>query len=134
MNTNPKWWNREHETRWERVKSAFRRDWDQTKHDLGGDAPDLNQNVDDTLKQAAGKQPIPRPGEPTYEDIEPAYRFGYGARRQFAQHSMWNEELESSLKREWGTTYPDRDWMRYRDFVRRGWAYEENPQDQRKAA
>ena len=40
---DPTWWNRDYDSGWDRVKEAFRRDWDQTKHDFGGDEPDLNQ-------------------------------------------------------------------------------------------
>ena len=37
---NPNWWSKEYDSAWDRVKAAFRRDWEQTKHDFGGDAPD----------------------------------------------------------------------------------------------
>jgi hypothetical protein len=73
---NPAWWTKEEDSAWERTKEAFKRDWDQTKHDLGGKQPDTNQNVTDTVKQAAGKEPIPPRGQPAYEQVEPAYRFG----------------------------------------------------------
>ena len=123
---NPKWWNKEHETGWERVKAAFKRDWDQTKHDLGGREPDTDQDVDATVKQAAGKQPIPPRGQPTYEEVEDAYRFGYGARRHYSnQYSTWDPELEAELRRDWRETYNDRDWSNYRDPIRRGWEYDE---------
>jgi hypothetical protein len=69
-NRNPKWWNNEHGSSWNRVKAAFKRDWDQTKHDLGGRQRDTDQDVDDTVKQATGKQPIPPRGQPTYEEAE----------------------------------------------------------------
>src|SRR5215467_7108693 len=92
---NPRWWTKEHESRWDRVKAAFKRDWDQTKHDFGSDEPDTDQNVGDTVKQAAGKEPIPPRHTPTYEEAEDAYRFGYGARSQYAsQFPTWNDRLE----------------------------------------
>jgi hypothetical protein len=131
---NPKWWNQEHESGWERVKAAFKRDWDQTKHDFGGKEPDTNQDVDDTVKQAAGKQPIPPRRQPTYEEKEDAYRFGYGARSQYSkQYSNWDNQLESQLERDWRDTYSDRQWNEYRESVRRGWDYDEK-RDMRKAA
>jgi len=129
---NPKWWNREHDSSWDRVKAAFKRDWDQTKHDFGGKQPDTDQDVDDTVKQAAGKQPIPPRGMPTYEEMEDAYRFGYGARTHYAKYSQWNNDLESQLQRDWSDTYSDRDWRDYRDSIRRGWDYEH--EGMRKAA
>lgn len=47
------------------VKDAMKNDLEQTKHDLPGmDGRDLDQDVDDTVKQAAGKQPTdPYPRE-----------------------------------------------------------------------
>ncbi|SPE53561.1 conserved hypothetical protein [Verrucomicrobia bacterium] len=131
---NPKWWTNEHESAWDRVKAAFKRDWDQTKHDFGGSQPDTDQDVDDTVKQAAGKQPIPPRGEPTYEEAEDAYRFGYGARSQYAKrYSDWNDQLETQLEQDWRETYQDRDWGRYRGSVRCGWDYLDK-QGLRKAA
>ncbi|MBA3843661.1 MAG: hypothetical protein H0X39_13800 [Actinobacteria bacterium] len=44
---------------------ALSRDWEQTKSDLPGlDGKDLDQDVDDTVKQAAGKESAPPEGEP----------------------------------------------------------------------
>jgi hypothetical protein len=124
---NPKWWTPEHESRWDRVKAAFQRDWDQTKHDLGGKQPDTDQDVDDTIKQAAGKQPIPPRGQRTYEETEDAYRFGYGARGQYQrQYPSWNQRLESKLEQDWRETYTDLDWEEYRAAVRRGWEFDED--------
>jgi hypothetical protein len=124
MRKNPKWWSQEDESSWERVKAAFKRDWDQTKHDFGAHQPDIGQNVGDTVKQAAGKQPIPPRGQPTYEEVEDAYRFGYGARSHYRQHyPTWNNQLETQLEQDWRDTYNDRDWARYRRLIRGGWEY-----------
>lgn len=123
---NPRWWNKDNDSAWERVKAAFKRDWDQTKHDFGGKQPDMNQDVDDTVKQAAGKQPIPPRGLPVYEEIEDANRFGYGARSHYGKmYSNWDNNLETQLRSDWQETYNDRDWMLYREEIRRGWDYDE---------
>jgi hypothetical protein len=133
-NRNPKWWNKDHESAWKRVKAAFKRDWDQTQHDLGGHQPDTDQNVDDTVKQAAGKQPIPPRGQPTYQEVEDAFRFGYGARTQYgAQFPYWDVQLESQLEQDWGETFRDREWTLYRNSIRRGWEHQDE-QGLRKAA
>ena len=134
---NPAWWNPEHESAWDRIKAAFRRDWDQTKHDFGRKKPDLDQDVDDTVKQAAGTQPIPPRGQPTFEENEDAYRFGYGAHSYYGQrYPGWNTELESELEKDWRNTYSDRDWRSHRDYIRHGWDYDEQraQREQRKAA
>ena len=123
---NPKWWNQEQDSAWDRVKAAFKRDWDQTKHDFGGDEPDTDQDVDNTVKQASGKQPIPPRRQPTYEEVEDAYRFGYGARSHYSkQYTSWNDQLESQLQTDWRDTYTGRDWQQYRESIRRGWDYQE---------
>jgi hypothetical protein len=125
---NPGWWNSEYDSAWDRVKAAVRRDWDQTKHDFGGDEPDTDQQVSDTVKQAAGSEPVPPRGVPTYDEIEPAYRFGYGARKRYGnQFAAWNGDLESQLEEDWETTYPSEEtaWARLKPAVRRGWELEE---------
>jgi hypothetical protein len=119
----PTWWTREHDSAWDRVKAAFRRDWEQTKHDFGADEPDLDQDVDDTVKQAVGKQPIPAPGVPNFDEYEPAFKFGYGAKQHYgSKFSQWNDDLETSLKRDYG----EKDWNRCRRAVRRGWDFEKS--------
>lgn len=129
MNTttykNPRWWNREYDSAWERTKEAFKRDWDQTRHDVGGDEPDTNQSAKDTIKQAAGKEAIPPRGYATYEDLEPAYRFGFGARSQYGDdYPEWDDELEGQLQQDWKMTDPERAWEDDRIAVRYGWDYD----------
>jgi hypothetical protein len=49
----------------EGVGDALERDWEQTKSDMPGmEGEDLGQDVDDTLKQAVGKEPVPDETEP----------------------------------------------------------------------
>lgn len=65
----PQWWTDQHTSTWDRVKEALRRDWEQTKADLSSsDGRALNQNVADTVKQAAGAQPLPPPSAKTRPD------------------------------------------------------------------
>ena len=134
MNTykNPTWWTKNNDSAWDRVKDAFKRDWDQTKHDMGGNEPDTAQNVNDTVKQASGNQPIPPRGVPVYEKAEQAYRFGYGARSQYGKKfPQWNEQLATELQRDWRDSNPQGNWDEDVDYIQEGWAYEEEP---RKAA
>jgi hypothetical protein len=43
-----------------KVKKAFERDWEQTKHDFSKKAgEELHQGVGDTVRQAAGTEPVP---------------------------------------------------------------------------
>jgi hypothetical protein len=121
---NPKWWTKESDSGWERVKAAFRRDWDQTKHDFGGKEPDTDQDVNNTVKQAVGKEPIPPRRQRTYEEVEPAYRFGYGARSYYEkQYPKWDNDLESQLRKDWEGSGSSMDWETSREAIRRGWEY-----------
>lgn len=66
----PSWWTAQHSTSWDRVKEAFRRDWEQTKADLTSQKSgiDLDQGAGNTLKQAVGSEPIPAPDQQNLPD------------------------------------------------------------------
>lgn len=124
---NPKWWNEENDSAWNRVKLAMKRDWDQTKHDLGGKEPETNQSVGHTTRQATGQETIPARGKPAYEESEPAYRFGFGARSEYGEdHPKWDDKLETKLEKDWNATYPERKqaWMQDRAAIRYAWGYD----------
>jgi len=126
----PAWYTNEDDSAWDRIKAAFRRDWQQTKHDFGGNEPDLNQGVGDTVAQAAGSKPIP-PGQAKSQHVdetgnvyveqdEPAYKYGYSAYRHFGTECDWCDDTESRLRRDWAD---DADWAQKRCAVKRGWQY-----------
>ena len=126
---NPKWWSEDDSSAWERVKTAFRRDWEQTKNDFNKKkGRDLDQDVDDTVKQAVGAQKIPPGNQPNREDqerdwdsVETGARFGFGARRHFSEHDEWDERLESRLRREWEDLHSSTTWDQARAEVQSGW-------------
>jgi hypothetical protein len=126
----PRWWTPAHTSAWDRSKEAFRRDWEQTKHDVsfGKAGIDLDQDVTDTVKQAAGKEPIPPGGVPNEDEefarLEPAFRFGYGARLFYVDDPEWNEALETKLRSDW-TTFSNERWEASNDAVRRGFEFDE---------
>jgi hypothetical protein len=130
MKWQPAWWNEGHAGAWDRVKEAMRRDWQQTKHDLGmKGGHELNQSASDTTKQAAGKEalpPIDRANPPKvigdWNDIELPVEYGYSARAHYKAHTAWTDELESTLKKEWGTAKDKtgRAWEDVRDHVKYG--------------
>jgi len=109
----PNWYNDEMDSGWQRVKAAFANDWEQTKRDFGSkNARELNQDVDDTVKQAVGSSD-------GFENHEQAFRFGYAAQRHYGtQHRTWNNDLEKQLRTDYGTDF-DRD----RDDIRRAYEY-----------
>lgn len=111
----PSWYTQEHDSAWERIKKAFANDWEQTKHDFGSKkARDLDQDVDDTIKQALGSKDA-------FENHEQAFRFGYAARSQHQdRHPQWDEELEVSLREEFAGDYDaERDYIRHAYQYRR---------------
>jgi len=74
------------------------------------------------VKQAAGKQAIPpgdRPNPGGWDEVEPAVRYGYGARHQY-EGREWNDDLERDLANDWAGT-GDSSWERVKGAVRRGW-------------
>ena len=113
MHNRPTWYTDETDTGWNRVRAAFRNDWEQTKHDFGSKtAADLGQDVNDTVKQATGS-------EDPFDRHEEAFRFGYGAQRNYrTQYPTWNNDLDSRLRQDYGADY-DRD----RDYIRRAYEY-----------
>ncbi len=134
----PAWWKDEHTGRWERVKEAVLRDWQQTKHDLHVGGHELNQTLKDTVKQAKGDQPMPpidRPNPPKvigdaedWQVMEEPIRFGYGARVQYGvRHPRWNDEIEGVLRQDWNLMRGegDRSWDEVKLGVRHGYDFEE---------
>ncbi|CAN5693535.1 hypothetical protein BH09MYX1_BH09MYX1_59640 [soil metagenome] len=138
----PTWWtSANHDSAWERAKEALKRDWTQTKRDFdmkGG--RDLDQDVDDTLKQAAGTDVVPPanvanvPGgtpQPTpeksdkkhtharpWEDVEAPMRYGVGARAEYKK--PWTE-MEHTLRGEWEQFSVGETWEDVKHEVRRGY-------------
>lgn len=126
----PAWYTEEDDDAWDRIKEAFQRDWQQTKVDLGGREPNLNQQIGDTLGQAAGIKPIPSANRPTphpndysySEDHDHAYKYGYSAYRHYGKNGPWGEKIEAQLRRDWTD---EGEWKRERHAIRRGWDYAE---------
>lgn len=114
MRDRPDWYREEHDNAWGRVKAAFANDWEQTKHDLGSDTSrDMDQDVDDTVKQAVGT-------DDAFENHEQAFRFGHAAQRHYGDdHPEWNSELDSTLRSDYTGDY-DQD----RAYIRRAYEYD----------
>src|SRR5689334_9743432 len=113
MKNRAKWYTDEHDASWDRVKAAFRNDWEQTRHDFGSNtARDLDQDAGDTVRQATGT-------EDTFDRHEDAFRFGHAASRQYrAQYPTWNDELDVRLNEDYGG-----DYARDRSDIRRAYEY-----------
>jgi hypothetical protein len=138
MTWQPLWWNETTMSAWDRVKEALRRDWEQTKHDLGiAGGHELNQTATDTVAQAVNEEMIPMndgPNPPTvigdWDDVELPLRYGYGARQKYgSEHPIWNEGLDQKLRAEWEANIdPARPaWHGARKLVRYGYDYSLTP-------
>ena len=136
MKWQPNWWNENHSSSWDRVREAVRRDWVQTKKDLGlgRTGHELNQGISDTVKQATGKEAIPvidRANPPKvigdWDDAEGAVGYGYAAREHYgAEHPAWTTQLEDRLKAEWddGRKASGRAWDEVKSHVRHGYEHD----------
>lgn len=113
MPTTVPYYSDEELTAWERVKRAFANDWEQTKADFGADdARDMDQDVDDTVKQMAG-------AEDAFENREQAFRFGYTAQRRYtSKFPTWNNDLDTRLRTEY-----DGDYEADRPYIRHAYGY-----------
>ena len=122
----PAWWTAQQTDTWDRMKEALRRDWDQTRHDFGSEyGQDLNQDLTDTVRQAAGADPIPpkHVANPVEWSDEAAVRYGYGAAlsADYHDHVAWDAVLEGRLKKDWEALDTGRSWDSVRLPVHYGW-------------
>ncbi len=109
------WWAPEHTSSWERVKAAFRKDWQQTKAHVGaGTALPEEQRVGDTLAEMSGKTSAPID---SFESQEPAFRYGYGAAYHYRDRE-WDPSLERELQSNYGGL-----WDPAKANIRDGWNY-----------
>jgi hypothetical protein len=101
---SPAWWTDQHSSRWDDVKGALERDWEQTKSDLSqGAGHQLNQGLADTLKQAVGAEHVPPLGVQTHADavtLTPAQEAAQQARAQMEKASAKAGEAEAKARAE----------------------------------
>jgi hypothetical protein len=122
------WKKAKHGRAWDRAKEALKRDWSPIKADFHANSgKELRQGADDTMKQAAGREPIPpqkQANPPDFDKVEPAIAYGFGAHEEYGQkYPTWDERLEANLSDEWdfaetGMTFDD-----VKHYVRHGWDY-----------
>lgn len=110
------WYTDKSMSAWDRVKAAFANDWEQTKSDFGSKkARDMDQDIDDTVKQAAGSKNA-------FENHEQAFRFGYAAKQHFgSEHPKWDKKVDTQLRKDYEGNY-DRDQA----YIRHAYEYRHN--------
>lgn len=57
----------------------------------------------------------------TYEDYEPAYRYGSDLGRDARHRGRGWSEIESDARGDWESRHPNDAWERFKSAVRRGW-------------
>jgi hypothetical protein len=105
---NPAWWTDQHTSKWDHVKGALERDWEQTKADFSKDnGAELNQGVGDTVKQSMGKEAIPPPGVRNRPDdpktvAKDAQKAGEQLEKQSAKAAETGAKERESIEKERG--------------------------------
>ena len=133
--SQPHWYSESSMSAWDRVKEAFRRDWEQTKHHFGlPGGHELNQTAVDTIKQATNAESIPandRPIPPkvvgAWEEAEYPIGYGYTARQRYGkEYPSWNDAIEQRLRSDWEAKNKKAEhaWIQVKTLVRYG--YEHN--------
>lgn len=114
MTKSAKWQTEDDDSTWDRVKKAFANDWEQTKADFGVDGNrDMDQDVDDTVKQMAGS-------DDAFENREQAFRFGHAAQRHYhTDYPTWNDDLDAKLRSDY-----DGDYGRDRAYIKHAYGYQ----------
>lgn len=116
---SPPWWLPEHQSAWDRVKAAFRRDWEQTKANLsrGRQGVDLNQNIGDTVGQVLGNTTIPEAGVPNpMNATEQTQHVRRAGEQMLRTAERFDDDSEKSIARNQpapAKSQPDRGWVRF---------------------
>lgn len=112
----PSWYTDDQDKSWGSAREAFRKDWEQTKHDFGSKtARDLGQDAGDTVREATTGV------KNDFETHESSFRFGHAARSHYGKtHPKWSNDLETNLRKDYGNDY-DRD----KDYIRRAYEYDD---------
>jgi hypothetical protein len=130
--SDPVWWSVQHTVVWEERLPALRRGFERR----AGAAPReevTRLGPDDAVVQKRSTTPrnvslerahaVPDDNwelGTDWNEIEPALRFGVGARVQYARYEAWNEELEGLLREQWNMTDAPGTWKRMKRAIRRG--------------
>ncbi len=120
----PSFWSPKQESAWQRVGEALRRDWLQTKADLGlGSGIELGQTATDTMKQAAGVSALPggQDAGVDWDLARHAIRLGHGAATYWIDDDAWTAEVEARVQREWDGMGTGIAWEHAAPLVRHGW-------------
>lgn len=102
------WESKNPDSAWERFKAAVRHGWDR----MTGDDDDDSSYRSHWSSNYGGRG--------SYEDYEPAYRYGSTMASTTYKGRAW-DEVEPELRSSWETSHPSDAWERVKAGVRHGW-------------
>lgn len=106
----PSWWDPDFDSTWERMKTSLSRDWEQVRERIWRS---------ERQGDAGQRETAPPQRALSYDDAEPAIRFGHGASLHHGKQE-WSDELEGNLERDWEAAERKLPWKRARPYVRHG--------------
>ncbi|WP_156895545.1 general stress protein [Massilia putida] len=104
-------WEARHpgESTWDKFKAAVRRGWDKITPDSDDH---YRSHWNDNYSSLGG----------SYDDYEPAYRYGTEVRTSAKYRDRSWDEVESDLRTDWEARHPgESTWDKFKAAVRRGW-------------
>ncbi len=132
--SEPRWWANQHTLAWQQAFVSLRADFDRRAAERSRDLL-KHQGVDDSVHQrhpvtprnvgVEQAQAVPDADWElgAWEQVEPAVRYGVGARAQYPKHERWSSELEAQLRSDWSETNQESSWEKVKHAVRRGFEF-----------
>ena len=102
------------------MKGAVRRGWERTKDAVTPDSMQRGSAYDANYYRNDWQTNYASLGG-TYDDYEPAYRYGHSLRDDTRYAGRDWDAVEADARRDWETRYPGNTWDRMKGAVRRGW-------------
>lgn len=131
----PIWWTVEHTVIWEAAEPVLRDEFESRK----GEAQRSQikaQGTDNSVFQHGSVTPRNVDVEHAHlvpdddwelgaewHEVQPAVRFGVGARSQFGDNAAWDDAIETRLREDWGKAYEPSTWERVKRAVKRGFEF-----------
>lgn len=133
---DPPWWTERDGTAWDRVKGAFRREWEGRKGDTSrSPAPEASaaERTPDGAREITGNYKASwdwltetsarrERADATWQRAEEEGRFGYTAHVRRPGEG-WNSDIEAWLCAEWEALNTGRAWSQAQQGIRRGWDF-----------
>jgi hypothetical protein len=91
------------------------------RNDASQKIAEVQQKASEKVAEAEKKVAEKGAAVRDWNQVEPAVRYGYGARSQYADSPVWDDQLETRLRNEWTQLKNGTSWDDARSHVRHGW-------------